>query len=182
MFSAPTKGAAARQRTRTNRLDRTTRERVITGPPKLRRQDTTQTNGGAVWTRSGSSGAKDAALDAFFVARAVKDALDVDAGGDDGVGVELAHVDQLFDFGDGDAGSGGHHGIEIAGGLPVDKVAGTIAFPGFDQGVVGAQPGFEEIRAAVEVAGLLAFGDERAGTGGRVESGDACAACTNSLG
>src|SRR5690242_20383800 len=77
---------------------------------------------------SGLWGAEGAAFDAFFVVRADDEALHVDAGGDDGVGVEGAGLDEFFDFGDGDAGGGGHHGVEIAGGAAVDEVTGAVAF------------------------------------------------------
>ncbi len=129
-----------------------------------------------------SSRAQGAAFDAFFVLLALKDALDVDAGRDDEVGVEGAGVDQLLDFGDGDAGGGSHHRVEVAGGLSIDKVAGAIAFPGFDEGEVGAEPGFEEVRAAVEGAGFFAFGDERAGSGGGEEGGDSGATGADAFG
>jgi hypothetical protein len=130
--------------------------------------------------RSGT--ADGAALDALFVAGALEDALDVNAGGDDGVGVEGAGVDEFLDFGDGDAGGGGHHRVEIAGGLSIDKVAGAIAFPGFDEGVVGAEPGFEQVGAAVEGAGFFAFRDEGTGSGGSEEGGDAGATGADAFG
>src|SRR4051812_25448154 len=60
--------------------------------------------------RGGMSGAPlahGALLDRFFEARAGDDALDVDAGGVDAVGVEVAGLHQLLDLRDGDAAGGG---------------------------------------------------------------------------
>ena len=77
---------------------------------------------------------------------------------------------------------GGHHGVEVARGAAVDEVALRVAAPGFDEGEVGFEGGLEEVRFAVEVAGLLAVGDDGADAGGGVEGGDACAAGADALG
>ena len=53
-------------------------------------------------------------------------------------GIQLARFDQFFDFRDGDLAGRGHHRIEIARGLAIDQVAFGIAFPGLDDGQVGA--------------------------------------------
>src|SRR5580765_541171 len=70
----------------------------------------------AIWSRlsGGTSGAPlahGALLDRFLEALAADDALDVDAGRVDGVGVERPGLDQLLDLGDGDAAGGGDHRV-----------------------------------------------------------------------
>src|ERR1017187_1795771 len=98
------------------------------------------------------------------------------------VGIECSRFDQVFDFGDGDLGRGGHHGIEIARGLPIDKVAPFVAFPRLDEGKVGLQSAFHQVRAAVELACFFAVGDDGSYSGGREERWNAGATRTNSLG
>jgi len=116
------------------------------------------------------------------------------------VGVEAAHLDDLFDLGDGDAGGGGHHGVEVHGGVAVDEVAEAVALPGLDHGEVAGDGLFEHVVAAVErpdlftvrelldraVAvveqGQAALADGRAGAGGGVKRGDARAAGPEPLG
>ena len=69
------------------------------------------------------------ALDALLDAGAdFDDAVDVDAGQMDLIGVELAGLDELFDLGDADAP--GHCGerVEVAGGLVEDEVAVPVTF------------------------------------------------------
>ena len=145
---------------------------------------TTRTWGGARQSgRSGDLGRPGgAAFDALLAVFPEDEALDVDSGGGDVVGVELAGLDDLFDFGDGDFAGGGHHGVEVAGGLAVDEVAGGVGLPGADEGEVGLEPALHEVGAAVEFAGLLTLGDEGANAGGGEEGGDAGSAGADALG
>src|SRR5262245_43789142 len=80
----------------------------------------------AIWSRvrAGMSGAPLAdrpLLDGLLEARALDDALDVDTGRVDLVGIELARLDQGLDFGHGDAAGGGDHRVEVARRLPVHQ-------------------------------------------------------------
>ena len=142
----------------------------------------------AIWSRvSGgmarrSSCGRSAARWAFRSAAPCDDALDVDPGRVDAVGIELARLDQDLDLGDGDAPGGGDHRVEVAGGLPVDQVAEAIALPGLDDGQVGAQRRLEHVHASVEFARLLALGDLGAVAGRRVEGRDPGAARADALG
>ena len=121
-------------------------------------------------------------LDALFEVRALEDAVDVDAGGVDGVLVERADRDELLDLGHGDLAGGGHHRIEVPRGLPVDQVALGVALPGLDDGEVGGQAALHHIEFAVELAHLLALGHQGADAGLGEEGGDAGAAGPDALG
>src|SRR3954451_22584163 len=103
-----------------------------------------------------------ALLDALLEVHAVHDALHEDAGRVDVVGIDLAGLDEVLDLGDGDAGRGRHDWVEVARRLAVDEVALGIALPGMDDGEVGEDAAFHDVALAVELALLLALGDERA--------------------
>src|ERR1700689_5263521 len=92
----------------------------------------------------------------------VNDALNVNAGGDDVVAVDLARLDQMLNLGHRELSCGRHHRIEMSGGLPVDKIALRIALPGMHQRDVGDEPGLHHVRLVVEVADFLALRDDRA--------------------
>ena len=68
---------------------------------------------------------------------ALKDSFYVHARRMHHVGIKFSGFDQVFDFGDGDLGRRRHHGIEIARGFAIDKVAPLVALPGLDEGEVG---------------------------------------------
>src|SRR5713226_6203972 len=123
-----------------------------------------------------------AALDFLFVEGALEDGVDEDAGSVDLVGRELAELYELFNFGDYVVGGGGHHGIEVARGLAIDEIAPAIALPCFDESEIAAQGALEDELAAVEFAGLFAFGDHSAVAGGCEEGGDAGATRAAALG
>ena len=53
--------------------------------------------------------------------RVVDEAVDVDAGSVDVVGVEFAGGRRFLDFGDGDLAAGGGERVEVARGLAVDR-------------------------------------------------------------
>ena len=93
-----------------------------------------------------------------------------------------ARFDERFDFGDRHARGGRHHRIEVARGLPVDQVALRIALPRPDEREVGEQRLLEHVVTAVDLARLLALGDQRAVAGRREEAADAGAAGADALG
>ena len=88
----------------------------------------------------------------------------------------------MLDLGDGELARGRHHRIEVARGLPVDEVAFRVALPGVDEREVGDEAALHQIGLVVEVAGLLAFRDDRADAGAGEEGGDAGAARADALG
>ncbi len=126
--------------------------------------------------------------------------MHVDAGGVDVVRIELAHLDELLDLGDGDLGRRGHHRVEVHRRVPVDEVAEAVASPRLDDREVAADGRLEHVGAPVELARLLlrrVLGDRpvrrvahgqaavahgRAGAGRRVERRDAGAARAQALG
>src|ERR1700761_9236893 len=108
---------------------------------------------------SGPGCTNGSSLDAFL-AGCLEDALHVDAGSVDGVGIQFTGLDQVIDLRDGDASGGGDHGIEITRGSPVDQIALAIPLPCLHEGEVRVQGGLQNVFAALEGARLLAFGDE----------------------
>ena len=86
---------------------------------------------------------------------------------------ELARLDEMLDFCDRNAPGGRHHRVEVPGGLPVDEVAGGVAFPGLDECHIRPNRGLEDIGLAVEEPRLPALGEPRADARARVEPRDA---------
>ncbi len=110
------------------------------------------------------------------------EALHEDARGVDAVRLDLAGRHQMLDLGDRHARGGGHHRVEVAGGLAVDEVALRVALPGMDDGDVGEQARLHDVVLAVELAHLLAVGDDGADAGLGEEGRDARAAGPDALG
>ena len=79
-------------------------------------------------------------------------------------------------------GGGGHDRAEVAGGLAVDEVAQPVGAVGPDQRDVAADRVLQDVRAAVDLAGLLALGQRRADAGGAEERADAGAGGAHPLG
>src|SRR3984885_1212428 len=71
------------------------------------------------------------AFDALLARGALEDPFDINARGHDSVRIQRPGLHQLLHFCDGDAGSRGHHGIEIARRSPVDQVALPIPLQAF---------------------------------------------------
>src|SRR5262249_17889008 len=125
-------------------------------------------------------------LDRFFVILALEDPLHIDSGRMDAIRIELADLDQLFDFSDGDLAGGGDHWVEVARGLAIDEVAPAIALPRFDDREVAVDRVLEDALPAVardlKDTSLAAVGAHGAGAGGREERWDARAAGAQPLG
>jgi hypothetical protein len=81
-----------------------------------------------------------AALNALFVFLALENGVDKNAGRMNLIGVELAKLDEFFDFDDNVVGGSRHHRIEVARGLSIDQVAPAVAFPRLDKREIAAQP------------------------------------------
>jgi hypothetical protein len=102
-------------------------------------------------------------------------------GGEHGVRREEP-VDDFLGIRDGDlAGSGGER-VEVPRSKPVDEVALRIGAPGAHKGAVGKDRPFEQVVAAVEPRGRLAFGHRSTDAGGGTERGSARAAGPQPLG
>ena len=110
------------------------------------------------------------------------DAVNEDAGGDDGFGVEVTEFDDVVDLGDRDVRGAGHGGVEGAAGAVVDEVAAAVGLVGANDGEVGVEGGFEDVRNAVEVADLFAVGGDGADADGGVERGDPSAGAADAFG
>src|SRR6267154_2372115 len=91
-----------------------------------------------------------ALLDPLLVVRTLEDALYVYRRDVDLIGFDLAHLDQVLHFRDGDARRRAHHRAEISGGLAEDEVAPLVALPGAHDGVVGLERLLEDHLAAFE--------------------------------
>ncbi len=113
--------------------------------------------------------------------RSQHEPVDEDAGSVDGVGVQFPHLDDLLHFGDADLAAGGGHGVEVAGGLPVDEVAQAVRLPGLHQGEVREDALLQHALPPVEPPGLLPFSHLRAGARGREEGRNASAAGPHAL-
>src|SRR5439155_10351459 len=111
-----------------------------------------------------------------------EDPLHEDRRGVNQVGVDLARLDQVLHFGDGDSAGRGHHGVEVPRGLPVDEIAEPVPLPRPDQRVVAADRALHEVAPAIELAQLLPLGHRRADAGGGEEGGDPGAAGPDPLG
>ena len=123
-----------------------------------------------------------ALLDVFHRLGHVHQALDVHAWRYDVVGIDIAGLHEVLDFGHGHLAGSGHHRIEVTRGLAIDEVTLGIAHPGVHDGEVGDEPALHHIAGAVEFALLLALRDLRTGAGSREECGNAGAAGADALG
>src|SRR5258708_21507318 len=86
-----------------------------------------------------------AALDAFFVLRALENGVHKNSRRMNLIGVKLAQFDELFDFGNNVVGGGSHHGIKVARGLSIDEVAPAVAFPRFDEREIAADGALHDV-------------------------------------
>src|SRR5437868_10251688 len=97
------------------------------------------------------------------------------------VALQLAHIQQMFDFSDRDSCRARHHGIEISRRLAVNQISRAIALPGLYESEIGGQSALHQVWTAIKFARLLAFGHHRAYAGGRVERRNTRAPSSNSL-
>ena len=123
-----------------------------------------------------------ALLDALFRVRVQHDALHVDAGQVDGVGVELPTSTISSTSTIVILPAIAHRRVEVARGAAEDQVARLVGLPGLDERDVGHQRALHHVDVAVELARLLALGDHRADAGAREEGRDAGAAGAQLLG
>src|SRR5689334_16506588 len=112
----------------------------------------------------------------FLVLFTLEDMFDENAWRDHMVWIDVACVDQMFNFDDRDAASRSHHRIEITRRAVVGEIPGAIAFERADKGKVGANGRFEDVVFTVDQPRFFSFGDDRAVGGRREEPADAGAA------
>jgi hypothetical protein len=94
----------------------------------------------------------------------------------DRVAVQLTGFNQLLDLSDCDPAGGGHHGVEVPGGFPIDQVPMPIALPGVHQGEVTGESPLHHVLPAVEFPHFLSLRYQSADPGRSEEGGDAGAA------
>src|SRR3954470_1462674 len=121
-------------------------------------------------------------FDALFEHLASEDAFHVNARRHHLVGIELAHFNQLFHFGDGDFRGSRHHGIKVARRLAIDQIAPLVALPRFDECEVGAESALHNVRAPVELADFLSVADHGSVACRREECWNTRTAGANTLG
>ena len=110
------------------------------------------------------------------------DAIHEDAGRGDALRVEISRLQDLFDLYDGDSRRRGHDSVEVAGRASVRGVAQGVRLVRSKEGEVRRQPRLQQALPPVERPHLLAFCDDGAHAGGRVEGGNPGAAGPNALG
>src|SRR4051812_7468958 len=71
--------------------------------------------------------------------RSLHDAVDVNAGRDHQLRVQITRIHKLLDFSDGHACCRRHHLVEVARRLAVDQVAVAVSAKRLNEGVVGRQ-------------------------------------------
>src|SRR5690606_15085451 len=112
-------------------------------------------------------------FDALEVIASLQDPLHEDPGGMNVVALDAARVDQVLHFGERGLRRRRHDRVEVARRAPVDEIAGAVTLPGLDEREVRTERALHQVLAAVELADLLALGDERADAGRREEGGNA---------
>src|SRR5262249_59747716 len=139
------------------------------------------------WECSAGSGRCGGALahgslhDVLYRVGYVHQALHVDAWRDDVVGIDIAGLHEVLDFGHGDLAGGGHHGIEVARGLAIDEGALDVTHPRMNDREIGDKPALHDVVLAVDLALLLALRHLRPGAGAGKERRDAAAAAAPTL-
>src|SRR4051812_34103856 len=97
----------------------------------------------------GGAGADGALFDVPGPVRGLHQVPDVDAGCHDVVRVQFPGRHDDLRLGDRDAAGGGHHRVEVAGGVPVDQVAFGVRGVRVDQGDVGDDAALLYVQFAV---------------------------------
>src|SRR6056297_1814201 len=138
----------------------------------------------AIWLRSQAmiSALPNGALFDAFLVIALNEAVHVDAGQVDGIGIERALGHNLFDLKHAGLAAHGRRRIEVAGGLAEDGIPGLVGLPRLDDRKIGKDAPFENICLAVEILVLLALGHLGSDTCLGVEAGNAGATGAHPLG
>src|SRR5262245_24206101 len=123
-----------------------------------------------------------APLDSFLEVRTLQHVCDVNAGGHDGIRIELTELDDFLDLGNRHGRRGRHHRVEVPRGLPVNQVAFRVAFVRFDEREVCPQWRFQHVVAAVDYSRPLPLSDDRAVAGRREEPANPGAAGADTFG
>src|SRR5579862_4497220 len=99
-----------------------------------------------------------------------------------GIRLDLADLNEVFHFCNGDPAGSGHDGIKIPGCLAINEITPPVALPRFDECEICLQSLLEDIHPAVVFASFLAFSDDGAVAGGCKECGDTRSARSYSFG
>ena len=98
------------------------------------------------------------------------------------VWIEFARLDYDLRFGHSELATGGHVGIEVPRGAPINKIAMQIGLPGFYQRHVGANSAFQNISYPIELLLLFSLGHKSANPCSRIKAGNARTASPQALG
>src|ERR1700730_5601348 len=109
------------------------------------------------------------------------DALNENAWRMDRVGIDFSRRDEMLDLRDRHLAGGGHHWIEVARRLAIDKIAFRVALIGVDDRDIGDESALHDTGHAVEVAQLLPIGNDSPNAGLGEKRRDAGAACPDAL-
>ena len=123
-----------------------------------------------------------AKLDPFLVARSLNGAVNKDTRRVDLVGIQLADLDELLDFGHADLAAAGDHRVEVSRGFSKNEIAGFVTLPCFHERDLGLDAGFEHVFFVGKNFRLLAFGQFGAEAGASVKPRDSSAARAQPLG
>ena len=113
---------------------------------------------------------------------ALHDAVHIDAGQVDVIGIDRTGRHDFLDLYHTDLAAHGGGRVKVAGCLAEHKVAGRIRLPGLHDRKVGKNTFFKDIGLAAKILVLLALGDDRANAGLGIKAGNACTARTHPLG
>src|ERR1700704_5219096 len=100
-------------------------------------------------------------LERVLVLGHVNDAMDIDAGQVDVVGIDRAVIDEAIAFNDRQLRGGCHHRVEVSRRLPESQIAELVARLRTDERDVTGQCALEDVAPAIDLAGLLALLDDR---------------------
>src|ERR1700730_1852960 len=120
-------------------------------------------------------------FDRFGGVRRMHDALDENARRMDRFGIDVSRRDDVLDLRDRHLAGSGHHRIEVARRLPIDKIAFRVALICVDDRDIGDESALHDIGRAVEVAQLLPIGNDSSNSSPGEKRRDARAACPDSL-
>ena len=113
---------------------------------------------------------------------ALNDAMHINAGQVDVIGIKAADRHNFFDLHDADLAAHGCGRIEVARCLAEDCVARGIRLPCFDDGQIGENTFFEDVILSTPTFYVLTLGNHGAYAGFGVEPGNTGTSCAHPLG
>src|SRR3546814_661151 len=119
---------------------------------------------------------------AFFRVGIEHNAMHIDAGQMNLIGIETTGVDDFLDLDNGDLARHGHIGIEITRRLAKHQITAAVGLVGLDQRDVRNNGTIHDVFLAVELADLFAVGNNGTNAGKREEGRNAVAAGAKKIG